>query len=123
MGKASREKGKRGEREVAQILRAHGYKDAHRGAQYTGNAIDGQDDVTGLPGWHIEVKRTEALSIYQAYEQARRDIEARQQAEPDRAVVIHRRSGKPWLAIVSLDDFLALLDSARDTVTEREDRL
>lgn len=119
MGRASRDKGKRGEREVAQILRAHGYTDAHRGAQYTGNAHDGQDDVVGLPGWHIEVKRTETLSVYKAYEQARRDIEARRQAEPDKAVVIHRRSGKPWVAIISLDDFLALLDSAQDTQKER----
>ena len=60
MGKTSRDKGKRGEREVASLLRSYGY-DTHRGQQYHG----GKDspDVVGLPGIHIEVKRTEAFRL------------------------------------------------------------
>lgn len=50
MGKAERERGKRGERELAKILREYGY-DTKRGQQYCGAA--GNADVIGLPGIHI----------------------------------------------------------------------
>ena len=54
MGKAQREKGKRGERELAGILRDYGYN-CRRGQQYCGTS--GDADVIGLPDVHIEVKR------------------------------------------------------------------
>lgn len=54
----SREKGKRGERELAGELRRHGY-DARRGQQYCG--ANGDADVVGLSGLHIECKRVERL--------------------------------------------------------------
>ena len=47
MGKTQREKGKRGERELAGVFREYGY-DARRGQQYCGAA--GNADVIGLPG-------------------------------------------------------------------------
>ena len=50
MGKASRDKGKRGERELAGKLREYGY-DCRRGQQYAG--ANGDADVVGLPGIHI----------------------------------------------------------------------
>ena len=43
----SREKGKRGELELARALRALGY-DCRRGQQYSGK--NGDADVVGLPG-------------------------------------------------------------------------
>ena len=49
----SRNKGAAGEREVAGILRGYGYKKARRGQQYCGS--NGDADVVGLPGIHIEV--------------------------------------------------------------------
>ena len=51
MGKSQREKGKRGERELAGRLRDHGY-DCRRGQQFCG--ASGDADVTGLPGIHIK---------------------------------------------------------------------
>lgn len=55
MGAMSRTKGKAGEREVAAIL-----------AELTGHHVrrrvrqhDGDDDLMGLPGWSVEVKRYE----------------------------------------------------------------
>ena len=66
----SREKGKKGERELAGILKAHGYK-ARRGQQYCGTS--GEADVIGIPGVHIECKRAEALNLYTAMAQAVRD--------------------------------------------------
>ena len=66
----SREKGKRGEREWAAFCRDQGYPNIRRGQQYSG--IEGED-VVGLPGIHIEVKRVERLSLYDAIDQAKRD--------------------------------------------------
>ena len=63
MGKAQREKGKRGELEIARILREEGY-DTKRGQQYCGAA--GNADVIGLPGIHIECKRVEKLNLLDA---------------------------------------------------------
>ena len=70
MSKFSRDKGKRGEREVALILREHGFE-ARRGQQYCG--ANGDADVVGVPGLHIEVKRTEKFRMYEALDQAIND--------------------------------------------------
>lgn len=99
MGKRSRDKGVRGEREVAAILRAAGY-DAHRGAQHRGGPDS--PDVDGLPGVHIEVKRTERLQLYDALAQAKRDAG---EALP---VVIHRRNDSEWVVIQPLTDWLEI---------------
>ena len=79
----SREKGKRGELELARALRALGY-DCRRGQQYSGK--NGDADVVGLPGIHIECKRVERLNLAEAMRQARRD--ARVGETP---VVMHRK--------------------------------
>ena len=99
MAKMSRDKGKRGEREIASILRSYGY-DARRGVQYHG----GQDspDVVGLPGIHIEVKRVERLSLYDAMAQSRADSGA------DMPIVMHRRNDSKWLVIQPLEDWIEL---------------
>ena len=96
--KNSWNKGKRGELELAAILREYGF-DARRGQQYCGTS--GDADVVGLPGCHIECKRVERLNIDAAMEQAVRD--ARPGEVP---VVMHRRSRKPWLVTQLLTDFL-----------------
>ena len=101
MGKKSREKGKRGERELAAYLRKHGYASARRGQQY--NGADGSADVVGLPGHHIECKRTERLNVYDAMEQSVRD--AREGEVP---IVAHRKNRKEWLVVMRLDDYLKM---------------
>ena len=95
----SKRKGKRGELEIAKILREHGYPEARRGQQY--NGADGSADVVGVPGLHIEVKRVEALNYYTAMNQANED--ARPGEIP---VVFHRKDGRDWLAVMNLEDFL-----------------
>lgn len=67
MGKSQREKGKRGERELAKLLKDHGYS-CRRGQQYCGS--NGDADVVGLPGIHIECKRVERLNLEDAMRQA-----------------------------------------------------
>ena len=101
----SRQKGARGEREIASILKARGY-DAHRGQQYSG--ANGDADVEGIPGFHIEVKRTEQFRLWGAIDQAKRD--AREQETP---VVFHRKNGSQWVAVMELDDWLDLVEEAR----------
>lgn len=98
MGKMQRAKGKRGERELAACLREFGY-DCRRGVQYCGK--NGDADVVGLPGIHIEVKRTENLKLYDALDQAKRD--ARTGEIP---VVFHRKNNSKWIAILDIDDFI-----------------
>jgi Holliday junction resolvase len=83
----SRRKGADGERELVRVLRGHGF-DARRGQQYCG--AHGDADVVGLPGLHLEVKRKEALRLYDAMAQARH--EAREGETP---VVVHRRNNCP----------------------------
>lgn len=56
----SNQKGKKGERELAAILKSYGYEDSRRGQQYCGS--NGDADVVGLPGIHIECKRVEKLN-------------------------------------------------------------
>ena len=51
----SRAKGKVGEREVAHLLKDILGVDARRGQQFCG--ANGDADVVGLPGVHLEVKR------------------------------------------------------------------
>lgn len=100
MGKMQREKGKRGERELAARLREFGY-DCRRGVQYCGK--NGDADVVGLPGVHIEVKRTEKLKLYDALDQAARDARA-----GEIPVVFHRKNNYEWTCILPLDGFMKI---------------
>lgn len=106
MGMMSRRKGKTGEREVAELLRLHGY-DARRGVQHQGGP-DSPDVIGGPPGVHIEVKRTESLRLYAALEQAMAD-----RAPGDLATVWHRPNGRPWVVVLLADEFLALYRASR----------
>jgi Holliday junction resolvase - archaeal type len=67
----SKQNGNRGEREFAELCRAHGF-DAFRNPQYGYGGVD-NPDVQGLEGVHIECKRTEKLNIHAAMQQAKLD--------------------------------------------------
>ena len=96
----SRSKGKKGEIELAKKLREYGY-DCRRGQQYSG--IQGDADVIGLPGIHIECKRVERLNIEDAMAQSKRD--ARHNEIP---AVFHRKNNCEWLVTLPLDEFMKL---------------
>ena len=95
----SRDKGKRGERELAKILRFHGY-DCRRGQQYCGS--NGDADVIGLPGIHIECKRTQRLNLSDAMSQAISDTKDKIPC------VFHRKNNEPWLVTMRLDNWIEL---------------
>lgn len=100
MGNMQREKGKRGERELAALLREYGFN-SRRGQQYSG--ANGDADVVGLPGIHIEVKRVERLNISEAMKQSR--LDTRPEEMP---AVFHRRNQEGWLVTMPLDSWIEL---------------
>ena len=91
MGKASRQKGQRGEREVCQILAEH------LGGEFKRNLMQTQEggfDVLGLDEYAIEVKFQEKLQIEKWWEQT---VE---QAEDRIPVLFFRRSREEWRVVV-----------------------
>lgn len=100
----SRRKGKDGELEWARFLRGHGY-DAHRGQQYKGGGDS--PDVTGLPGIHQEVKRTNSFRLYKAMEQSRNDA-----YDTEIPIVVHRSDGNKWVVVMDAEDFLDIYKRA-----------
>lgn len=93
----SRRKGKEGERELARKLNELGFE-TRRGQQYCG--ANGDADVIGIPGIHIECKRVENINIYKAMEQAKRDAR-----EGEAPMVFFRRNGGEWYVAMRLDDW------------------
>lgn len=96
----SRTKGAVGERELAKKLREYGY-DCRRGQQYCG--ANGDADVTGLEGIHIECKRVERLNIDDAMLQAIRD-----RREGEYPAVFHRKNNHEWLVTMRLNDWIEI---------------
>ena len=98
----SRSKGKRGELELALLMRECGYANARRSAQYCGNTGDAPD-ITGVDGLHIECKRREQIQDEVFLQQAERD--AKKGLVP---LVAYRRSREKWKVCLRLEVFLAI---------------
>lgn len=103
-GMNSRDKGARFERELAGMLRDYGY-DARRGQQYCG--ANGDADVIGLPGIHIEAKRVERLNIYDAMSQSKQEAK-----ENEIPTVMFRKNHCKTLVAMEFDDFMEMYGSA-----------
>ena len=102
MAKMSRDKGKRGELEVAALLKEYGFE-ARRGQQFKGTA-DSPDVIHNLP-WplHMEVKYVERLNLNDAMAKAEAD------SGHKAPLLFSRRNGKPWLATMKAGDFLRIM--------------
>ena len=98
----SRAKGAADERELANTLKEYGYT-ARRGQQYSG--ANGDADVVGLNGVHIECKRVERLNIDDAMAQAIADVR-----EGELPAVFHRKNRKKWLVTMTLKDWLVMYE-------------
>lgn len=110
----SKKKGAAGERELAKLLRDYGY-DTRRSQQYCG--VNGDADVVGLPGIHIECKRVERLNICEAMEQAINDSGANDLPFGyDFPTVFHRKNNCEWLVTMRLEDWLDLCMSGSWTI-------
>lgn len=97
MGLTSRRKGKAGEREAAAILRDLLGVDIRRNLT---QSRDGGDDLSGLPGWSIEVKRAARPRLAQWWAQT---VE---QANGSRPVLLYRVDRQDWRAVLALADVL-----------------
>lgn len=96
----SREKGKRFERQLAAMLRDYGY-DCRRGQQYCG--ANGDADIIGLPGIHIEAKHQEKMQLYDWVAQAKRDAK-----EDELPAVFHKKNNCEILVTVPLNAFMTI---------------
>ena len=96
----SRQKGARFERTLAAALRDDGYE-CRRGQQYCGT--NGDADVIGLPGIHIEAKHQERMSLYDWMEQAKRDAKS-----GELPAVFHKKNNAEILVSMELADWIKL---------------
>lgn len=98
----SRDKGKRFERLVAGLFKAHGYE-ARRGQQYSG--ANGDADVVGVPHIHIECKARENGhgAAYDWMSQAKADAR-----EGELPVVIHKKNNCNVLVTMEFEDWVQL---------------
>jgi Holliday junction resolvase len=103
-GKKSRNKGKRGELELAKKLKSLFNVSARRGRQYSGSP-ESPDVVTSIKGVHFECKRVERLQLYPSLEQAANDS-----GDDQIPIVAYRKNRKEWVAIVYLDDLPELCE-------------
>lgn len=96
----SRRKGRQAEIEVAKLLSSY-WPAALRNLDQFG---DDKRDIDGVPGCHIQVKRTETLKIWAAIKQAE------DEAKPgDMPIVAFRRNRSGWYAALPLDELAALI--------------
>ncbi len=96
----SRRKGAEFERTLAKMLRSYGYE-CRRGQQFSG--ANGDADVVGLPGIHIEAKAVERLNLYDAMAQAKRDAR-----EGELPAVFHKKNRCKVLVTMEIDDFMEI---------------
>lgn len=103
MGKKSRSKGQRGEREVRDLVREYGYWAERGRSQSAGGGAEDPDVRTDIPGVHLEVKLGSMVPVtcYKFMAQARED------AGGERVpVVFARRDREPWLVILDARDWI-----------------
>lgn len=98
MGKASRDKGSRGERELVSLL------SDELGVEVTRNLLqtrEGGHDLDGVPGWCLEVKRRAKVTEGEKRKWWEQAMDAAFDMGAD-AAVIYRQDRCEWRAIVQL---------------------
>jgi hypothetical protein len=110
MGRMSRQKGKRGEREcAAELGQLLGLAEgaARRGVQFAGGP-DSPDVVLNGVAIHVEAKRVERLQLWAAIEQAKKD------SPPGKTPVVWHKSNRR--ASVVIVETAMLVELAREIV-------
>lgn len=106
MGAKSKNKGRRGELELAQKLNGMGYTSVKAGAC---TSYGQEADVSGLRGVHIECKRVERLDLTGAMQQATRDSDRFHDGLP---AVFHRKNREEWYVTMRLEDWSRIYKAA-----------
>lgn len=105
MSALQRRKGANGERELARLLQDH------LGVAMVRNLVqarDGGQDLLGLPGWAIEVKRAARPRISEWWQQTCDQA----QATGQRPALFYRLDRQPWRAVLALRHVAAGFASA-----------
>lgn len=110
-GKYARDKGKRFERMIANILKERGF-DAKRGVQFKGSYNSHDIECEALDYYNLETKFVEKLNITEAMNQAVNDCGSSGQ----KPVVIHKKSNCDTLVTMQLHDWIDLVQWAHDYV-------
>lgn len=76
--------------------------------QYNGKAEDGQADLIGLDGIHVECKAVEKLNVSKAMEQAVNDSK-----EGEMPTVFHKKNREGWLVTMRLEDWIKIYGGER----------
>ena len=106
MGRASRQKGQRGEREAAHLLTSLGLPSKRAG--YSGHSCeDIEHDIQGI---HLEVKYQARCNIRQAMMQATMDAPDHKPVVMSRTVVAHGLH-EPWLLTMRVEDVWHVVDA------------
>ena len=106
----SRAKGKRGEYGARDLFRKWGFQ-AERGGPPLAHGEKIPDLVHSIPGYHVEVKNDERLSIWAMIAQAERDCPAPSVdwSITTTPIVFFKRNGTKFYAAVDADTMLRLL--------------
>lgn len=102
-GKMSREKGARGEREVAKILSESLSLDISRTPR-SGAWEHAKGDLYGVPRFNVEVKLQERTRVDEWYKQSEGDAK-----EDEIPLLIYRRNREQWKVVMSLDNFVEIM--------------
>jgi hypothetical protein len=105
MGRMSRNKGARGELEVAALVRAAGWPNATR--NFASGARGNGDIAHGPALTVIESKFTDHFELRACWAQVTRDAE--RAGVGYLPLLAHRWNGGTWLGITELDELLALI--------------
>jgi Holliday junction resolvase len=108
-GRMSRNKGKRGEREVSSMLSEAGWK-ARRAQQFCGSPDGGASDVlveSAMWPFHVEVKYCQQTKIYDWMQQSANDSKTGKTP-----IVCHRRNQTGWHVTMKFQDWINLVNSA-----------
>ena len=105
MSASQRRKGKAGELEIARLLREQLGADV---ARNLAQARQGGADLSGLPGWAVEVKRAARPRLSEWW------LQTCQQAEAAnlRPVLFYRLDRQPWRAVMALRHVAAGFENA-----------
>lgn len=102
-GRKSRNKGKRGERQLANMLKERGFQ-ARRGVQFKGGLNSPDVICDALECIHFEAKWVESLNIRTAFAQAKKD--AGMEKVP---VVVHKKSHQEVMVSMSFFDWINMI--------------
>jgi hypothetical protein len=109
MGKASRDKGARGENEVVKLGNGLGLNLIRTAQLQCGNSGIGDVQICENPFIHLEVKRNERMSVDAMVRQAVGDC-----GEGSQPCVAWRRNRGPWRADIPLTFFLQLVQKGHE---------